>query len=440
MKKLLVILTIMFLVSSCVTKKEEIKEVDKDLPKIETNSWEVEKKVEEVEDKKVQKASKWLEFTLISDKTEVLSKELKVIEQISTQIKSDSILKDAKFTSIDFFDEEAKKILKENNITQIPVLLVNNDVWIEWEVPEKIKKLKDWLFIVREGFYNPETKKYSQEMWSLCSNKIDDDGNGKTDCEESSCLQLNPNNICEKELKQKREKSNQKIKDAKIQIEREQEVKLEKIKSEKPNVDLYVMSYCPYGTQAQKPFISIMKKFDEITNIDIKYVPYVMHNSQGEGEENLLQHCIKTTQKEKFVSYLSCFLKDWNSKECLEETWIDETKLETCVKETDEKFEITKNLADKSKKFPDFNINKDSALKAWVKSSPTLVVNWLRVVVTNRTEKGFAKIICSTFKTTPEICKDISKFSDKKYNPWFGFEEPNYAGTDEEAPAWCAAY
>gem|GEM_PF-5823757 len=68
---------------------------------------------------------------MISDKTEALSKELKVIEDVSMKIKSDSILKDAKFTSIDFFDEEAKKILKENNITQIPVLLVNNDVWIE---------------------------------------------------------------------------------------------------------------------------------------------------------------------------------------------------------------------------------------------------------------------------------------------------------------------
>jgi hypothetical protein len=88
-----------------------------------------------------------------------------------------------------------------------------------------------------------------------------------------------------------------------------QEKKLKNLKADKPKVDLYVMSYCPYGTQAEKPFLEVMKIFKDTADIDIKFVQYTMHGEK-EGKENTRQYCIKTTQKDKFNDYLACFLKD----------------------------------------------------------------------------------------------------------------------------------
>jgi protein-disulfide isomerase len=200
---------------------------------------------------------------------------------------------------------------------------------------------------------------------------------------------------------------------------------------------LYVMSYCPFWTQAEKPYLSIMKKFKDVADVDIKFVQYVMHKDQKEWEENLLQYCIKTTQKEKFVPYLECFLKDWKSKECLKSVWIDQAKIDNCIKETDKKFKISEKLNDNKKRFPDFDIDKETALKAWVMGSPTLVINGMKIEWVDRTEKGFAEVICKTFKNKPAICEDLSKFSTKAYKPWFWFEAPtDQSNTQAAAGCW----
>ena len=259
----------------------------------------------------------------------------------------------------------------------------------------------------------------------------------KKDCEEQSCLQSNPNNVCEKELKKLQEEYLKKQAEDRKQTEKAQVEKLAKLKSDKPNVDLYVMSYCPFWTQAEKPFTSIMEKFGKYANVDIKFVQYVMHTSKWEWEENLKQYCIKTTQKEKYVGYLKCFLKAWESEKCMKENKIDKTKVDNCIRKTDKKFKITEKLNDKSKRFPDFDIDKETALKAWVQGSPTLVINWVKIDWVERTERGFAKVICNAFKKAPAICNDLSKFSNKAYNPWFGFDVPS-ANANAQAAAWCS--
>jgi hypothetical protein len=50
-------------------------------------------------------------------------------------------------------------------------------------------------------------------------------------------------------------------------------------------------------------------------------------------------------------------------------------KIEKCKIKTDKEFEITKNINDKTKRFPSFNIDKKEAEKARVMGSPTLVIN-----------------------------------------------------------------
>ncbi len=367
--------------------------------------------------------TEWLEFIFITDKNEKITKELDLIKTISRQVTTTFELKWAKYTNLDFSEKIAKKILDDNKIKEIPILLVNNNKW-EKDKPANayLKKINNNLFIVQPGFYNPKTKKYSSELGSLCSNGIDDNKNGRKDCEEETCLQSNPKNVCETEIK-KLEKE-YKIKQDEVQkkADKTQNDKLKKIKSDKPKVDLYVMSYCPYWTQAEKAVLGLLDS--KYIDFNIKFVHYLMH-WEKEGKENLLQYCIQKEEKEKFSKYLWCFLEAWNSKDCLEKNKIDMKKIKKCEIETDKKYDITKNINTNTKRFADFNIDRIEGQKAWIQGSPTLVINGLKIDLVKRSERWFAEIICKTFKKAPKICEDLNKFSDKVYSPWFGFKNWN---------------
>ena len=430
MKKFLAIIAITFLVASCnTTKKTETKTSSWETTKVETNSWktenpkkEEEKKEEKVEDKKEEpvKKQEWPQVMLkkviiIGDKNCKVCEEIKnTPEQIAQWLKTNAIFKNVDIKTYDVSDKQAQKIMEENELTWVPVILADTNEVIKGQKDPTLRKTKAWLYAAPGALYDYKLKKYLEEVGSLCTNKKDDDGDGKIDCKETSCLQTNPQ-ACKAEIEKLQKEALKKRQEA-------MEKKLAWIKSDRPKVDLYVMSYCPFGTQAEKPFLGIMKKFKDVADIDVKFVQYVMHTSQGEWEENLLQYCIKTTQKEKFVPYLECFLQAGDSKWCLKKAKIDEAKVNSCIAETDKKFKIKEKLADKTQRFPEFPIDKETALKAWVQGSPTLVINWLKIDGVDRTEKGFAEIICKTFKTQPAICKDLSKFSTKSYKPGFGFD------------------
>ena len=440
MKKFLAILAIVFLFASCTTKKQEQTKTNSwtTVKQEQTNSWETikeEKKEETKEEKKVD-TNVLSEIIIIWDKTCKVCDEIWANpEKISAWMKSNPLFANVKIKIYDVSEEEAKKILKENELNWLPAILLNSNILVKGKPADPtLKETKTGLYSVPGAIYDFKNKKFLEEVWSLCENKKDDDWDGEVDCKENSCLQTNPK-ACEAEIKKLQEEYRKKQEEAMKKAKEEQAKKLAKIKSDRPKVDLYVMSYCPYGTQAEKPFLSIMKKFNDIADVDVKFVQYVMHQAQ-EWKENLLQYCIKTTQKEKFVPYLECFLKEGKSEECLKTAGVDKTKIDTCIKETDEKFKITEKLNDKTKRFPDFDIDKETALKAWVQGSPTLVINWLKIEGVDRTERGFAEAICKAFKKEPAVCKDLSKFSTKAYKPWFGFEAPT-AESNAQAAAGC---
>jgi hypothetical protein len=125
--------------------------------------------------------------------------------------------------------------------------------------------------------------------------------------------------------------------------------KVVKNKTDKPEVELFVMSYCPYGTQAEKGYLPAINKLGDKIDAKVKFVNYVMHPTQGEGEENLLQYCIQKTAPKKFNSYLACFLEEGKTDECLSKNNILKDSLKICLTETDAKFKISENKKDKSK-------------------------------------------------------------------------------------------
>jgi len=117
----------------------------------------------------------------------------------------------------------------------------------------------------------------------ICDNMIDDDGNGKVDCDDPGCKDT-------------------------------MGCRPEKAKT----LDLFVMSQCPYGAQALVAMKDVADSFQKDLTLNVHYIGGVqgeqltsMHGP-GEVDEDVRQLCaIKHYPKNnKFLDYVSCRSKD----------------------------------------------------------------------------------------------------------------------------------
>jgi glutaredoxin len=178
-------------------------------------------------------------------------------------------------------------------------------------------------------------------------------------------------------------------------------------KTDKPNVELFVMSHCPYGTQIEKGIIPAVQALGSKIDFAIKFVDYSMHGDKEIAEE-MNQVCIEKNSPSEYLTYLQCFLKAGDGASCLKEAKIDTAKLSDCVSDLDKQYSITKNAADKTKwasgQYPPFDVNKDDNVKYSVQGSPTLVINGVESS-SGRDPASLLKAICAAFKTQPAECK-----------------------------------
>jgi hypothetical protein len=190
-------------------------------------------------------------------------------------------------------------------------------------------------------------------------------------------------------------------------------------KKDKPEVKVFVMSYCPFGLLAEKMFLPVYDLLKDKADMGIYFVNYAMHG-KPEVDENLRQYCIQKDQKDKYSAYLSCFVADTsyndcktgdctaNFSKCLTEANIDEAKLGQCVAESDAQFKVTANYNDKaswlSGQFPKFDVHTDLNTKYGVEGSPTFVINDAKVELSPRTAEQFKKTICAAFNNEPAEC------------------------------------
>lgn len=180
-------------------------------------------------------------------------------------------------------------------------------------------------------------------------------------------------------------------------------------KKDVAEADLFIMSYCPYGTQAQSAILPVMELLKDKVKINIRFVYYIMHGKQ-EIDENTRQYCIQKEQNDKLTTYLKCFLDSKNYANCLKTAKVDETKLNKCVQDADKQFSITKNFDDKtswlSGKYPLYNVDKTLNDKYKVQGSPTLIINGVEYSG-GRTSEEFKKAICSGFNKAPSECGEV---------------------------------
>lgn len=178
-------------------------------------------------------------------------------------------------------------------------------------------------------------------------------------------------------------------------------------KSNKPKVELFVMSYCPYGTQIEKGIIPAVEALGDKIDFSLKFCDYAMHGEK-ELDENLAQYCIQKEQPGKLTNYLNCFLKSSNSADCAKQAGIDDAKIKSCVSAADKEYKVKEKFNDKSTwvsgQFPAFDVNKADNDKYGVKGSPSLVVNGQQAD-SGRDPASLLKTICSAFNNQPDECK-----------------------------------
>jgi glutaredoxin len=201
-------------------------------------------------------------------------------------------------------------------------------------------------------------------------------------------------------------------------------------KSDKPKVELFVMSHCPYGAQIEKGLLPVLDVLSDKIDFELKFVSYAMHGKK-ELDEQLRQYCIQKNEPDRLDEYLKCFLKDGKSEECVRQSKVNAFKLKTCISSTDREYKVIEKYGDKSTwingKFPAFDIYKEDNEKYGVQGSPTLVING-NTVSSARDSASLLEIICSAFNNPPEECGQ--QLSSTVPSPGFGFDSNGANNTD----------
>lgn len=217
---------------------------------------------------------------------------------------------------------------------------------------------------------------------------------------EGSVLVL-PYNVIDIEETQKR------LEEQRKQIEQQIE------KTEKPEVKLFIMSFCPYGRQAAESMVNVYNLLKDKADINVHYVIYPSDYYKGREEdycidnycsmhgikeltEDVREMCIaKLYGWDMYWKYMAKQLKECNLDN-INTCWmsvaqnvgVDTVKIEACVKAN-----ATAYLKE------EYELNRQYGVSA----SPTIFIN--NVSYTGeRTPEAFKQAICNAFVEAPEEC------------------------------------
>jgi len=172
-------------------------------------------------------------------------------------------------------------------------------------------------------------------------------------------------------------------------------------KNEKPLLEAFVVSQCPFGLQMQRILNEIVKNIPSLAaNIKVEYIGAIangkitsMHGDE-EAKENLRQICVREEQNDKYWSYIDCHIKEGKVNECLKSAGIDEGKLEECQKDPN-----------RGLKYAQEDFKSEEKYKA--DASPTLILNGEAVSEFDfggRTAEAVKTLLCCGFNQKPEFC------------------------------------
>ena len=158
-------------------------------------------------------------------------------------------------------------------------------------------------------------------------------------------------------------------------------------KTDKPKVELFVMTHCPYGLQAEKGILPAFAALGNKIDAKIRFVHYFMHGDKEE-QETYNQVCIREEQATKYNSYLNCFAIENDSAKCATKAGVDAKKMASCV-------------ASKAKGY--YKTDSDLSNGYGVGGSPTLVINGVQSNA-GRDAASYLAGICAAFNKAPAEC------------------------------------
>jgi predicted DsbA family dithiol-disulfide isomerase len=186
----------------------------------------------------------------------------------------------------------------------------------------------------------------------------------------------------------------------------------------KPQVDFFVMSYCPFGNEAEEALTPVSEKFGDKVEFKPHYVIY--NNYEGGGPnycyDDESKYCsmhgvVELNQgvreyivwQEYGTAKMFEFMKAMNDKcnsKNADECWKDiASGMDIDVEKVKQSFDSS--AADILKE--ELDLNK----KFGVSGSPTVFIDGERYNA-ERSPKGYAEAICKAFETSPEECNDLS--------------------------------
>lgn len=176
---------------------------------------------------------------------------------------------------LDWAEAEARKVFAEEGLDALPAILFppemekaeGYDKYQRWFSPSKSGR---WLSMKISSNHDPRAE--------ICDNGIDDTGDLRVDCEAPEC---HNRLVCRKEVK--------------------------------GQLELFVMSQCPYAVKAFSALRPVLEAFaDDGLNLQIHYLgdnnngpPTAMHG-QSEVDENIRQLCVARYFPKALMDYIWC--------------------------------------------------------------------------------------------------------------------------------------
>jgi len=193
-------------------------------------------------------------------------------------------------------------------------------------------------------------------------------------------------------------------------------------KTDRPEVDLYVMSFCPFGNQAEELMMPVAELLGDKANIKLHYIVSKeqdakfssLHGDQ-EVHQDIRELCVQKYQKDKFWDFVKAINAGANAQN-VDEEWkviaqnigINIEQIVTC-QEQEENSLLTEELTLTNKNYP---VQDPSKLpppltgKEEIKpsSSPALVINGM-IYTGSRSANGYKEAICSAFISPSAECE-----------------------------------
>lgn len=179
-------------------------------------------------------------------------------------------------------------------------------------------------------------------------------------------------------------------------------IKAEAEPVEKPLVELFVMSKCPFGVNSEILISKVKDLLGNKFNLKIYYIArentdgtFSSLHGQEEVDENMRQICIAKYYPSKLMQYLKCINKDYVHADkkweiCAEENYLDVDKVEECWKSTEGKNLLRQNI----------KISNERKITV----SPTIFINGI-YYQGYRTAEAIKNAICDEFTEKPDECE-----------------------------------